>query len=223
MAPILYAGPSRCLSGLAGSGKGPSWNGSRLPPGNTWAEAYDVDVLTRCSSRISLEGDSRRTDELGLGSGTSRGELFASALCEPIDTDVECLERCTNDECGKGRRSVDNVSQGSKELRQAKRPGTARSRQRIGGQLGAFSAQVKSNRVNRSHLPGGLTLGGGDGRTSKPRLPCSDDGVKGIKTGLERSSDPLAARSVLRGHFGSPEEGLSSLSLSRFLAASNTN
>lgn len=69
IAPSLYAGPSRWRSCVPGAGMSPSWNASRLPPGKTCADANEVEVLTRCSSKTSLVGDRSTIEELGRGSG----------------------------------------------------------------------------------------------------------------------------------------------------------
>jgi hypothetical protein len=49
-----------CRFGSVGEGISPSCEAERFPPGNTCAEGKELDVLTRCRRRISLEGDMRR-------------------------------------------------------------------------------------------------------------------------------------------------------------------
>jgi len=58
---------STCLSGWSGSGTSPSWKADTFPPGNTCAEANEVDVCTRCSSNIWFVGDINNRLELGRG------------------------------------------------------------------------------------------------------------------------------------------------------------
>lgn len=65
IAPSLYAGPSICLFESEGAGISPSCEADRFPPGKTWADGKELDVLTRCNRRISLEGDIRRILQKG--------------------------------------------------------------------------------------------------------------------------------------------------------------
>jgi hypothetical protein len=46
--------------GELGSGMAPSWEAERLPPGKTWAEGKEEEVLTRWRRRIWLSGEMRR-------------------------------------------------------------------------------------------------------------------------------------------------------------------
>jgi hypothetical protein len=60
MAASLYTGPSLCRVGSLTSGIWPSWAGEMLPPGNTCADAKEVEVFTRWRRRISFVGEKRR-------------------------------------------------------------------------------------------------------------------------------------------------------------------
>lgn len=82
-------------------GRAPSCSGETCPPGKTWAEAKERDVVTRWRRRMRLVGLMSRTEALGEGGeGDELG--FGSAFdWEPGDAvDVKEVEEEEEDEDG---------------------------------------------------------------------------------------------------------------------------